>query len=121
MMEAAEHEASLSTVGSWAAPHRQQFVVGRDDLPGKACFLGIEGVLAIQHGVQDDPAAPDVRNLHATIACIVDEFVCTVPGELGDRCDHLKLQDDPVTHLGNRKWRSWRATLKDPACALLRC
>lgn len=44
-------------------PHREQLVVSGDYLPCKARLLGVERVLPIQHSIQDDAAAPDVRFL----------------------------------------------------------
>ena len=45
--------------------HRQERVLCRDYLAGKARLLGIEGVPPVQHRVQDHPAAPDVGALRA--------------------------------------------------------
>ena len=44
-------------------PHRQELVVRRNNLAGKPRFLRIKGVLPIEHGIQDDTAAPDVCHL----------------------------------------------------------
>ena len=43
--------------------YREQLVFSVDDLPSEPRFLGIKGVLPVQHCIQNDAAAPDVRNL----------------------------------------------------------
>ena len=75
--------------------HRKQFVFGVDNLPCKPGFLGIEGVLSVQHCIQNDAAAPNVRDLQPMYALSASERSTTAQRISDLSCEAHGMQGLP--------------------------